>query len=67
MADRWTNDPTRNAGAVTTHDPAVAQGGAPPTGQKPRRTLIGVGRALGPWIGLTLERIIDWTKMGGSS
>ena len=30
MADRYTHDPTRNAGARTTHDPTVAQGGAFP-------------------------------------
>ena len=29
MADRYTNDPLRNAGARTTHDPTAAQGGAP--------------------------------------
>ena len=44
MPTRYTNDPTRNANARTTHDPTVAQGGAPPAGQKPRRTLLGVGR-----------------------
>jgi hypothetical protein len=26
----WTNDPLRNAGVFTTHDPTVAQGDAPP-------------------------------------
>jgi len=30
MADRYTNDPLRNAGARTTHDPTAAQGGPPP-------------------------------------
>ena len=27
MADKYTNDPTRNASARTTHDPTVSQGG----------------------------------------
>ena len=31
MTDRYTNDPTRNANARTTHDPTSPQGGAGPT------------------------------------
>ena len=33
MADRYTNDPTRNVGAKTTHDPITSQGGGGATGQ----------------------------------
>ena len=31
--DRYTNDPLRNVGARTTHDPTAAQGGGGATGQ----------------------------------
>lgn len=41
MADtRYTNDPTRNAGAKTTHDPTVAQGGEPPPPPPPPKRVI---------------------------
>ena len=30
MATLYSNDPIKTAGSLTTHDPTVAQGGAPP-------------------------------------
>lgn len=40
MVTLYTNDPKRNVGSVTTHDPRVPQAVA----QAPQRTLTGVGR-----------------------
>lgn len=33
MSDLYTNNPTRNAGVLTTHDPTTTQGGGGATGE----------------------------------
>ena len=53
MADRYTNNPLRNAGAFTTHDPTIVQGGA-----TFYQTIPAIEVAI-----LSLTRILIWGKI----